>query len=144
MKNGILKKLSHDCCGGTHKTWHILPVICGLLCIILLKCVFFIGYVPSASMEPAISEGSFIFAVRIYGGLNRGDIVVFNHDNRLNVKRIAAVPGDVVVVREKSLTVPAGSYFMLGDNAEDSLDSRYWTEPFLPAQEIVAKVWMVP
>ena len=92
-------------------------------------------------MEPTIHKDSFIFAVRYMGELKLGDVVIFKHDSQLIVKRIAALPGfnDVLVNGEK-LTVPFGCYYMLGDNPEMSIDSRYWVNPFIPGSQIIAKV----
>ena len=41
----------------------------------------------------------------------------------------------------KVLTVPDGCYFMLGDNAEESVDSRLWEYPFIHKTQVIAKVW---
>lgn len=137
------------------RTW-LVPVCLTLFVFLLLRCVLLIGYVPSASMEPTLKENSFIIGTRIYSDLSVGDIVVFRHNGVLMVKRIAAGPGDVIDLSQISfmenlvppdrgwecITVPDGCYYLLGDNQSDSLDSRYWDEPFVASADIVAKLFI--
>ena len=131
-----------------------LPALVSMVALLLMRFVFFVGYVPSASMEPTIPAGSVIWGSRLYGELNRGDIIVFEHDGILMVKRIYGIPGDEIdleeitysvyepkpVWEERVITVPDGCYYVLGDNTQNSLDSRYWGEPFLAAENIIARV----
>lgn len=133
--------------------WWI-PLGLTLLVYLLLKFVFLIGYVPTASMEPTLPQESFILAVRIFDEPKTGDIIVFKKDGTLLVKRVAAGPGDKVdrsqlqymttvpipVWEEPIIIVPEGCYFVLGDNTQNSWDSRYWDDPFIMQQEIVAKL----
>lgn len=44
-------------------------------------------------------------------------------------------------VRDGELVVPPGKYFVLGDNRNDSLDSRYWG--FVPRSNIVGEPFLV-
>lgn len=136
------------------KPWCI-PLGLTLLFYIIMRNVILIGYVPTASMEPTLPQESFIFGTRIFDELEIGDIIVFEKDGTLLVKRIAAGPGDEVdlsklsymttvpipVWEESIITVPEGCYFVLGDNTQNSWDSRYWEDPFISRQQIVARLF---
>lgn len=98
----------------------------------------------------------------------RGDVAVFRYPDdptgkTLYVKRVIGVGGDVVAVHNGEVTVngevleepyikevtvgdfgpyavPIGSYFMMGDNRNKSLDSRYWENQFVKSDQILGKV----
>jgi len=132
------------------------PVLCGFFIFILFKFVFFIGYVPTESMEPTIKAGSCIFGCRIIGEIRCGDIFVFKHNGYFIVKRVAAIPGDIIYINDtgqvgynneelsdaaQKYIIPDGCYFVIGDNPENSVDSRRWTNPFIEKKQIIAKIW---
>lgn len=118
----------------------LLPILITVAFIFLLRTVFMLGYVPTSSMEPTLKTGSMILGLRCFDELQKGDIVVFHHEDSYLVKRVAAVEGDSIKHRGEMLTVPEDSFYMLGDNSEDSCDSRYWDEPFIRRDSVVAVV----
>lgn len=103
--------------------------------------------------------------------IERGDVIVFRAPEEPDkdfIKRVVAVGGDTVEVRDgivyindeavdepfashtttfgshkdqKPLLVPEGNYFCLGDNRDNSRDSRYWGT--VPASLVKGKAMLV-
>lgn len=135
--------------------WAI-PFLLTLFAFVLFRFVLFIGYVPTSSMEPTLQAGSYIIGSRFVGNLKSGDVIVFYHDGQLLVKRIAACPEERVDRHaltymssapipdwdDPILIVPKDCYFVLGDNSQNSLDSRYWDDPFVHRSEIIARIFI--
>ena len=74
----------------------------------------------------------------------RGDIVLAVHHARPGlrmVKRIAATPGDLVEDGGEPRLLARGEYWLLGDNAAESTDSRA-LGPF-HRRQLLARGWLV-
>ncbi|MEG6615316.1 signal peptidase I [Peptococcaceae bacterium 1198_IL3148] len=142
-------------------------VIAVVLAIVIRMFVIEPFYIPSGSMEPTLMVNDRIIVSKLSYHFEQpeyGDIVVFKYPmdtSRNFVKRLIGEPGDTVELKDSKLyingeampesflpaglqydnfgpiEVPAGQYFMLGDNRNNSEDSRYWG--FLPEDLIVGK-----
>ena len=144
MKKNVFKRV---------KPWCV-PVGLALFFYVVLQCSIFVGYVPTESMEPTLPRGSVIIGTRIFNKLQVGDVIVFEKDGILMVKRVAAVSGEVIDLTEVSymnetslpanadafIAVPPSSFFVLGDNIQNSWDSRYWEDPFVKLDQIKAVI----
>ena len=118
----------------------IIPVAITLTVVILFHSIFFLGYVPTESMEPTLKTGSLILGLRCFDDLQSGDIIIFRHDGSYLVKRIVACEGDSLIHKNTIVTVPENCFYVLGDNTDNSHDSRYWENPFVSLDEVMAKL----
>ena len=136
--------------------------------LFLNKYVVANAQVPTGSMETTVMAGDRILVNRlsyVFGEPKRGDIVTFIYPDdgkTLYLKRIMGLPGEtisgkngVIYINDEPLeedftqeiseedfgpyTVPEGSYFMMGDNRNDSWDSRYWEHKFVKMEDIIGK-----
>jgi len=105
--------------------------------------------IPTVSMAPTILKGDYIYATKLRGVIRHSDIVVYHRDRLTFVKRVVGLPGDTLAMRSGGLfvngretpepyatpsgdtawgplIVPPHSYFVLGDNRGQSLDSRIY------------------
>lgn len=144
-------------------------VFCALiLAYVLNTCVIVNAQVPSGSMEATVMTGDRIIANRLsylIDNPQRGDIVTFIYPDdgkTAYLKRVIGLPGETIEGRngkiyingeqlEKDYTteesydnfgpyaIPDGCYFMMGDNRNDSWDSRYWTNKYVSSKDIIGK-----
>ncbi len=160
-----------------------------LLALFIRSFVFQAFKIPSGSMLPTLEIGDhllvnkFLYGIRLpmvgkriveFSDPKRGDVIVFVYpvDPKKDfIKRIQAVPGDTVEIRNRRLfingtqvedphahfvrnalqhspadnfgpfSIPEGEVFVLGDNRDRSHDSRFWGT--VPMENILGKAFVL-
>ncbi|MBS3977828.1 MAG: signal peptidase I [Syntrophomonadaceae bacterium] len=146
-------------------------IIAIILATVIRVFLFQPFYIPSGSMEPTLMPGDRIIVNKLvyrYSEPERGDVVVFKYPldpEKDYIKRIVAVSGERIEVDDGRLfinyeqvsehylppgliyndfgpaEVPAGQYFVMGDNRNNSQDSRIWGP--LPRDNFVGKAVII-
>ena len=146
IKNKITKK-------NIKENLSIIILICVCILSVLLNTfVVQLADVNGDSMQPTLQDGQLLLVSKTHratNDYNRGDIVIFKEGNRFLIKRIIALPNETVqiidndiyindkkindfvdvqmdnvgVLSEK-ITLKDDEYICLGDNRNNSADSR--------------------
>lgn len=126
--------------------------------------------IAGESMEPTLSSGDVVLLNKI-GSIDTNDIVVFQPSSNLSaqysVKRVIGTPGDKIVISggdvyvndvlfhniadtediedpglaATEIVLGEDEYFLLGDNRNNSEDSRYETIGNISSEAVIGKVW---
>jgi signal peptidase I len=142
-------------------------IFAAVLSLIIITFVVQAFYIPSGSMEPTLMVNDRILVAKFLYRLQpiaRGDVIVFRYPlnpQRDFVKRVIGLPGNQAQLKEGvvyidgqrisekgytikpdygnygPVTVPRGDYFVLGDNRNNSEDSRFFG--YVPRANIIGK-----
>lgn len=148
--------------------WVQAIVIAFILSLFIKTFIFEVILVEGCSMKPTLHEKDRIIVTKLNYKLSkpdRGEIVIFKNpdDMRLNyIKRVIGIEGDRIKIEDGVLyvngepviedyvqepalqdfyeqTVPENTIFVLGDNRNESRDSRDPRVGFIPLQNVLGK-----
>ncbi len=129
--------------------------------------------VDGASMNTTLADGEIMILNKIVykkEDIKRFDIVVIKQDDKHIIKRVVGLPGETIEYKDNILyingkemkdpypstktddfsiedvghtKIPGDTYFVMGDNRSDSLDSRYPSVGVIKKENIVGRARLV-
>lgn len=148
-------------------TIHTLIVVAAVA-VLITSLILPVLQISGTSMEPTLNNGDIVVLLKT-SSLERGDLCGFAYSNKILIKRVIALPGDVLVIDEDGnvylngelldepyitdkglgecdiefpFTVPENTYFLMGDHRSTSVDSRSTVIGCIAHEQIVGKLFI--
>ncbi len=164
--------MSNTNLGEEIKDWIVSILIAVVLAFFIRYFIVELYMVEGPSMRPTLVNSERLIVNKFiyrFKTPERGDILVFRYPrdpSRDFIKRVIAIPGDTIEIKDGRVfvneqllneqyilektrgsyplsTVPEGHIFVMGDNRNNSEDSRFRDVGFVPLELIKGKAVMV-
>lgn len=151
--------------------WVLRIALVLVLAFLTARTFFSSVHMTGVAMESTLLDNDAVFVSRI-GKIEQGDVIAFlpkgNTRSHYYIRRVVGAPGDTVLIEggelyvngkvydilskdkkiadagnaQDKITLGEGEYFVLGDNYNESEDSRYSNIGIVQKDDIFGKVWV--
>ena len=143
-------------------------IIVAAIAVLIATLVLPVLQISGDSMVPTLNSGEIVVLLKS-SSLERGDLCGFSYSNKILIKRVIGLPGDMIsidengnvsingealeepYISEKALgecdiefpfSVPENAYFLMGDRRETSIDSRSTVIGCIEKEQIIGKLFL--